>query len=280
MEIQGDGGIFMYNLASGTGGGGYDAVCIDAVTEELVINTGGDDCVVSSARFKEHITDLDLGLAFIHALTPRTFNYVGEDEARIGFIAEEVVAIDPRLVFYENDGTTVRGVRYQDMTAALTKAIQELDLKIAGIQNLTDETFLSNLRNWFADATNSITEFFSKRVHTEVLCIGSSDNETCITKAQLDALLQDGDVDDFDTPPVFGDDDDVGGGSNDESDDVVPEEGDDSENIDDEVITDPETGNEDVVGEESEPGEDEGEDESEAQPEGDGEESSGDETIE
>ncbi|MEK7606846.1 MAG: tail fiber domain-containing protein [Patescibacteria group bacterium] len=132
--VRFDGAVIMGGLASGTGGGTYDAICLNTADNALTVNTNGDDCVVSSRRFKENIANLDLGLSFINALTPRQFNYIGEGDSRVGFIAEEVAAIDSRLMFYENDGVTARGVRYQDMTAVLTKAVQEQQ---AQIQKLT-----------------------------------------------------------------------------------------------------------------------------------------------
>jgi len=37
---------------------------------------------------------------------------------------------------------------------------------------------------------NGIGDFFSNRVHTETLCVGTNGDETCITKSELDTLLQ------------------------------------------------------------------------------------------
>ncbi len=184
MEIQSDGGIFMNSLASGTGGGSYDALCINDTTHEVTVNTGGDDCVVSSQRFKDNIANSDLGLSFVKALTPRMFTYKDTGDRRIGFIAEEVALLDPRLVFYEDDGVTVRGVRYQDMTSALAKAVQELDLKINTIQNtansLQDQSLFDTLISWLGDSLNKIT-----RIHVDQeLCIGA----TCINESDLQSF--------------------------------------------------------------------------------------------
>jgi hypothetical protein len=184
MEIESDGGIFMNSLASGTGGGSYDALCINDATHEVTVNTGGNDCVVSSQRFKDNIADSDLGLSFVKSLTPRMFTYKDTGDRRIGFIAEEVAAIDPRLVFYENDGVTVRGVRYQDMTSALAKAVQELDLKITTIQNTANsfqnQTFYDSLIEWIGSSINKIT-----RIHVDQeLCIGA----TCINESDLQSF--------------------------------------------------------------------------------------------
>ena len=50
--------------------------------------------------------------------------------------------------------------------------------------------FFDHLKAWLADASNGIENFFAKKVHTQELCVADdSGAETCITKAQLDALL-------------------------------------------------------------------------------------------
>src|SRR5690606_31582654 len=44
---------------------------------------------------------------------------------------------------------------------------------------------------WFAESANGIGNFFANRVHTRELCVGDGNGEeTCITKGQLDALLE------------------------------------------------------------------------------------------
>jgi hypothetical protein len=48
----------------------------------------------------------------------------------------------------------------------------------------------AKMTKWFADATNGITEFFAKRVHTEEICVAKSDGtEVCITGDQLEDIL-------------------------------------------------------------------------------------------
>jgi len=116
------------------------ALCIDGATggsTGQVYDAGGDTCSVSSARFKHDIETLGAvsGLSLVRRLRPVSFNLNSNDEARIGFIAEEVTLLEPRLVFNEAGSTTPRGVRYQEMTAILAKAIQELATTTAFISN-------------------------------------------------------------------------------------------------------------------------------------------------
>lgn len=109
------------------------AVCRTPGTSEITVNTGATTCAVSSGRFKHNIEDLGIGLDFVDSLRPVSYNRNSDNVAEVGFIAEEIAALDSRLVFYEQDGTTVRGVKYEQMTAVLTKAVQEQGTKLEAI---------------------------------------------------------------------------------------------------------------------------------------------------
>ncbi len=104
-------------------------LCMDSTTKEVTFNNSSN-CTVSSARFKHDIQTLDVGLNEVMRLKPVSFEYNGTSGQRVGFLAEDVVLVEPRLVFYEEDGTTVRGVRYEEITSLLTKAVQELNQKV------------------------------------------------------------------------------------------------------------------------------------------------------
>jgi hypothetical protein len=82
-------------------------------------------------------------------------------------------------------------------------SLDELNLNLLTIASTTATTtaesqafstaFFSNLFNkliaWFGDTANGIQKFFAKEVHTDKICVGDGSAETCLTKAQLDALL-------------------------------------------------------------------------------------------
>ena len=84
----------------------------------------------SSARYKRHITDLDLGLAVVERLRPVAYEWKSTREADIGFVAEEIAAIDPRLVTRNASGD-VEGVKYDRLTAVLALALQESNARAA-----------------------------------------------------------------------------------------------------------------------------------------------------
>lgn len=80
----------------------------------------------SSARYKDQIETLDLGLDAVLNLTPVTYLWTSDNSADIGFIAEDIAKIDERLITRNEDGE-VEGVRYGRLTAVLASAVQEID---------------------------------------------------------------------------------------------------------------------------------------------------------
>ena len=54
------------------------------------------------------------------------------------------------------------------------------------------KAILGQVGRWLADAGNGITDFFANRVHTKELCISDESGETCVSRAQLDAMLAGG----------------------------------------------------------------------------------------
>ena len=101
-------------------------------------------CLTSSARFKDRIRELTDGISEVMSLRPVSYfytekfngkyfgknpNYNGE---QVGFIAEEVNAVDPRLTTVEKDGQ-IHSVRYSQITAILTKAVQQQQAEIWGL---------------------------------------------------------------------------------------------------------------------------------------------------
>lgn len=132
-------GTMYLSTASTTAGAGEDAVCRNPGTMELVIAVGAVDCSSSSIRYKSNVEDLGIGLDFVNDLRPVSYTRTANGRDEIGFIAEDIAKLDKRLVFYEADGETLRGVHYQQLTAVLTKAIQEQGTKLEDInQQLVD----------------------------------------------------------------------------------------------------------------------------------------------
>src|SRR3990167_1358744 len=111
-----------------------DDLCIEDTDFYLIRDTQNNCASTSSLRFKENIEALTYGLDDVLKLHPVFFTYKEsyarkeEDRnKRVGLIAEEMSLVMPELTFYEeDDGTTPRGIHYENLTAVLASAIQEM----------------------------------------------------------------------------------------------------------------------------------------------------------
>jgi hypothetical protein len=118
-------------------------------------------CLASAARYKKNISPLtpDTSLAELMRIKPVSFyykpsfngalqsnpNYSGE---QVGFIAEDLQGIDPRLVIVQTASTTFEGkeygpgatagVRYEQITAVITGAIQAVVNRLTGAEAKID----------------------------------------------------------------------------------------------------------------------------------------------
>jgi hypothetical protein len=79
----------------------------------------------SSARYKQDIDDLALGLDTALRLHAVGYRWKDSLEPDIGFVAEEIAVIDERLVTRNTKGE-IEGVKYDRLTAVLANAVQEL----------------------------------------------------------------------------------------------------------------------------------------------------------
>ncbi len=212
----GAGPLFYHGLSPITVTAG-DSVCANANAVGLC---------TSLSQYKTNVTDITDALGLIKGLRPVNYDwkdgYYNGVRGDIGFLAEDVQALDPRLAEYNTDGSLV-GVRYDHMVALVVKGMQEQQLEIAGLTgtsslvfaSTTDEILTASDTNPISDVIAYITgkieagvrivrELVAERIvavsgyfkniftdtsHQKTLCVGEAGNETCITKDQLDALL-------------------------------------------------------------------------------------------
>jgi len=107
--------------------------------------------VASSIRYKKNVTDYENVLAKLTDLRPVRFTWKENGEADFGMIAEEVYNYFPDLVTYEDDGTTIRGLKYEKMGVLAIKGIQEQQGMIDEISN--DQSSISNKFSKLNDQT-------------------------------------------------------------------------------------------------------------------------------
>ena len=89
-------------------------------------STGQLGMVVSSARYKRDIHDMDTASSKLLKLRPVTFAYKQDPqgERQYGLIAEEVARVYPELVVYGTDGKVIT-IRYHELIPMLLNELQK-----------------------------------------------------------------------------------------------------------------------------------------------------------
>ncbi len=106
----------------------------------LCLNGGNQIASCSSSlRYKKDIGVFIGGLDIIHRLRPISFIWKDHPERDLGFAAEEVATVEPRLVTHNSKGE-IEGVKYDRLTAVVVNAIKQQQTQIeqqqAQIQSL------------------------------------------------------------------------------------------------------------------------------------------------
>jgi hypothetical protein len=177
-----------------SGNGTENAVCING--SNVFVNAGAGTCALSSRRFKhdiESLTPTD-GLALVNALRPVSFKFNANNSEHLGFIAEEVAQLEPRLVVFEPGSTTPRAVKYEEITAVLAKAIQEQQTQIDQLSVHTGASSVASIISAFqslgialSDTVTQFREVFVQTLHIEdKLCV----DDVCVGKEALKTLLR------------------------------------------------------------------------------------------
>ena len=100
------------------------------------ISSSGLFVNASDQSLKKDITDLTYGIDVLKNLKPRKYKMKADDKEQIGFIAQEVESVIPEVVDAGDtpDGTEQKGLSYGNLTAVLTKALQEAVTKIETLE--------------------------------------------------------------------------------------------------------------------------------------------------
>lgn len=131
-----NGTVAMKGLTAAAG----NAICISTVTFEIT-TASGTSCVSSSEYTKHDIESIPFNATDeVMDLNPVQYLYNTTEDARYGFVAENVAKIDPKLVIYADQDTFVTqedgsihtikkgepySFDYERYTALLTKSLQE-----------------------------------------------------------------------------------------------------------------------------------------------------------
>src|ERR1041385_936016 len=103
-----------------------------------IVHTAAATCGTSAARYKQDIEALAHGLDWVMKMRPVTYQYrpefVSDRTPLIGFVADDMLQINPLLAVVENGA--VMNYRDRAVVAALVKSVQELEQQIQQIQQL------------------------------------------------------------------------------------------------------------------------------------------------
>jgi hypothetical protein len=145
MQLEGSSGILMVGTTTSPTSIDYSIFCTgrigsldtynqtSASSANLIItSTGLFQRSTSSVRYKENVQDYEKGIDVVKSLRPVTYESINEDDnsTYAGFIAEEVHEAGlPEFVDYNAEGQP-DALHYANMTALLTKALQEAIARI------------------------------------------------------------------------------------------------------------------------------------------------------
>jgi hypothetical protein len=119
--------------------------CANGGTPTLTSSTGAlnSNCpltVTSDYRVKKNVETLDAALPLVIRLRPVSFDYVdsfaSDGKRHVGFLAHELQTVLPGSVIGEKDALTPEGenqmqsIQLWDLVAVLTRAVQELSVKV------------------------------------------------------------------------------------------------------------------------------------------------------
>ena len=94
---------------------------------------------VSSRRWKANIQALEGALEKVERLRGVSFDWKASGKHDIGLIAEEVGAVVPEVVAYEENGQDAIGVDYARLTALLIEAVKEQQTQIQQLHSEMEE---------------------------------------------------------------------------------------------------------------------------------------------
>lgn len=158
-------------------------------------NTGTAYITTSDQRLKQNIVDTNNGLQVLNNIKVRDFDFIDDQnhETVQGFIAQELYDVYPQAVTVGGDDARLRpwGVDYGKLSPLIVKAVQELDLKITGVeerlaaleQNSGGTNLTETATEFFASGLKSMVDgvAYLKGIVTETLTVGSAEKPAGIT---------------------------------------------------------------------------------------------------
>ena len=133
-------------------------------------------------------------LAQLRAVTYRWNAELESDPTHVGFIAQDIEQVFPEFVSTNADG--YKTVAFGGLMPYMIKGIQELDIKVQSLPTFEDQTFAEKVATFLqgiAERGEALVDSVkTKKVTTEQLCVGTDEDQVCVSKEQLEQLLQNG----------------------------------------------------------------------------------------
>ena len=130
LDVNGDGRFSSFLQVGSLGFGGFLPLCIGANNQLAFCS--------SSLRYKTGIEPFAGGLDLVGRLHPISFTWREQGTKDVGLGAEQVEAVEPRLVTYNQEGG-VEGVKYDRIAVVLINAVREQQAQIETQRRLIDE---------------------------------------------------------------------------------------------------------------------------------------------
>ncbi len=110
----------------GYGSGGNRQLCRNPTNEISLCS--------SSLRYKSNVAPFAAGLSLVDQLRPISYDWKSDGSHDVGFAAEEVARIDPRLVTFNESGE-VEGVKYDRLSTVFVNAFREQQAEIERLRD-------------------------------------------------------------------------------------------------------------------------------------------------
>jgi hypothetical protein len=119
-----DSGFYVAPLLA-TGSLSGVALAYDTKTKQVIQQTG-------SNVFFTNIQNLEANTQTIYNLVPRQYQSISTGDTGIGYIAEELVSVDPNLVL-QVDGTPM-ATQWSSIVVFLVEELKKLQLRVAALE--------------------------------------------------------------------------------------------------------------------------------------------------
>jgi len=135
----------------------------------------------SASRFKENVANLTLGLDQLRLLQPVSYTWKSTGQDDIGFIAEQVAAVIPQAVTYNENGE-VATFNYNTVSALLVSGVKDLDIKVSAIDTrlavVEQGTFSGNITVAGNLTVSGLTQLATLRVNGKIISGGTTPTAT------------------------------------------------------------------------------------------------------